>query len=118
MSEAWLFNFLFQVDFQLDVVTIELFSDSSRLLPLSKLELLRLKTNLTMRNDESMNANFAFGELALDDARKSSAGGITKLIRNKVQEAGNRLLCACESFVVLTCYAYSFCSLGRRKTGI
>jgi len=41
-----------------------------------------------MRNDQSLDLDFSFGELALEDTRDVSAGGITKLVRNKTDVKG------------------------------
>ena len=79
---------LSQVDFQVDDITIRLFCDSSRQMPLSHLQLFRMTSHLSMFNDQSMKVDVSFGELMLEDLRASSAGGITKLIRNKFETKG------------------------------
>ena len=64
---------------------------------------MRLTSEVTMKNDESLDVDFAFGELALEDTRAVSAGGITKLIRNKtgakskIFEGFVRFYCVCWS---------------------
>ena len=72
----------------MDDIRVQLFLDAGRTESLTKLELLRLNAQVCMRNDESLNIDVKFGELALEDTRTASAGGITKLIRNKENKKG------------------------------
>ncbi|XP_076814167.1 intermembrane lipid transfer protein VPS13A-like isoform X3 [Clavelina lepadiformis] len=72
-----------KVNFVLDKVVLQLYSDAAREEPLSGLEFVRIKSDVIMRNDKSLKLDFAFGELALEDTRRSHVGGITKLIRNR-----------------------------------
>ena len=87
----------------MDDVLLELFTDGDRVHSLSRLELIKLKTKVLMRNDQSLDLDFAFGELALEDTRAVSAGGITKLIRNITDAKGEIL----EQIIFLTIKAVS-----------
>ena len=85
-------KYFLQVNFVLDKVVLQLYSDAAREEPLSGLEFVRIKSDVIMRNDKSLKLDFAFGELALEDTRRSHVGGITKLIRNRTDNYGKYII--------------------------
>nr|CAB3267621.1 vacuolar protein sorting-associated protein 13A-like [Phallusia mammillata] len=72
-----------KVLFQLDSVTLQLFSDDARQLSLAKVQFHKISASVVMRNDQSLDVDFGLGEFTLHDERETHKHGITKLIQNR-----------------------------------